>query len=84
MMKSTGIVRNVDNLGRIVIPIELRKAFHMDVGEPVELFVQADKIILRRYQPGCVFCGKESGLRVFGDYKVCKNCVDGLNSVQAP
>ena len=79
-MKSTGIVRNVDNLGRIVLPIELRRTFHIEVGDPVELFVQGDKIILRRYQPGCIFCGKENNLRTFGDYKVCESCVSALQN----
>ncbi|MBQ4064581.1 MAG: AbrB/MazE/SpoVT family DNA-binding domain-containing protein, partial [Clostridia bacterium] len=57
-MKSTGIVRKVDELGRIVLPIELRKSMEIDKkGDAVEIFIDDDRIVLKKYQPACVFCG---------------------------
>ena len=55
-MKSTGVVRKIDELGRIVLPKELRKSFGIDVGDPLEIFTEDDRIILKQYQPSCIFC----------------------------
>ncbi|NMR89793.1 AbrB/MazE/SpoVT family DNA-binding domain-containing protein, partial [Vibrio parahaemolyticus] len=57
-MKSTGIVRKVDELGRIVIPIELRRTLNISVKDPLEIFVEDDKIILRKFSPSCTFCNE--------------------------
>jgi transcriptional pleiotropic regulator of transition state genes len=57
MLKSTGIVRKVDELGRVVVPIELRRTLGIGEKDPLEIFVDGESIILRRYQPGCVFNG---------------------------
>ena len=81
-MKSTGIVRKIDSLGRVVLPIELRRNMGMDVKDPVEIFVQGDRIILRKYQPSCIFCGKETGLMEFGDYNVCQHCIQQMANSQ--
>ena len=56
-MKSTGFVRRVDNLGRIVLPMELRKTFEIDIKDPVGIYVDGEQIILKKYEPACVFCG---------------------------
>ena len=56
-MKSTGVVRKLDNLGRIVIPIELRRTMDIGLKDTLEISVEDDKIILKKYQPGCIFCG---------------------------
>ena len=56
-MKSTGIVRKVDELGRIVLPIELRRTMGIDVKDALEIYVEGDTIMLRKYEPSCVFCG---------------------------
>ncbi|MBE5781241.1 MAG: AbrB/MazE/SpoVT family DNA-binding domain-containing protein [Clostridiales bacterium] len=77
-MKSTGIVRKVDSLGRVVLPIELRRTMGMDVKDPVEIFVQGDRIVLRKYQPACIFCGSEKDLVEHGDYMVCRSCIEAL------
>lgn len=74
-MKSTGIVRNVDELGRIVIPKELRTTMDMTVGSGVEIFVEGDKIIIMRYYPGCHFCTNADNLVDFGGKKICKDCI---------
>lgn len=60
-MKSTGIVRKVDELGRIVIPMELRKSLGISEKDPMEIFVDGDQIILRKYAPGCVFYRRHYG-----------------------
>lgn len=81
-MKSTGIVRAVDELGRIVLPKELRIA--MDIngkGDSVEIFVDDDKIVLKKYQPACVFCGNASNVVYLKGKLVCRDCVKELSSL---
>lgn len=56
-MKSTGIVRRVDEVGRIVLPMEIRKSLNIDTRDPVEIFVDSNQIILRKYEPACIFAG---------------------------
>lgn len=73
-MKSTGIVRKVDELGRIVIPMELRKVFGIEVKDPLEIYVEEDRIILSKYQPVCVFCGDPQGVIEFKNKSVCRLC----------
>ena len=63
-MKSTGIVRKLDDLGRIVLPIELRRTLDIADKAPLEIFVEGDSIILRKYEPSCVFCGKSERKKV--------------------
>ena len=80
-MKATGIVRNVDSLGRVVIPIELRRKLGIEVQDSMEIFMDGDLIILKNYQPLCIFCGKDKGLkRVFGK-NVCEECVEELKQI---
>ena len=57
MVKSTGIVRKVDELGRVVLPIELRRTLNIDIKDSLEIYVENDSIILRKYEPSCIFCG---------------------------
>ena len=77
-MKSTGIVRKVDELGRIVLPIELRRTFNIDVRDAIEIYVDGNQIILKKYEPTCIFCGASSGLRDFKGKCVCSNCIQSL------
>ncbi len=77
-MKSTGITRPVDALGRIVIPMEIRNSFHIDTKDLLEIYVQGDKIILRKYEGSCVFCDADEGLVDFEDKKICKACLAKL------
>lgn len=74
-MKSTGIVRRVDDLGRVVIPIELRRTLQIQEKDPMEIFVDGDKIILKKYDPACIFCGGDNNVRSFRDKNVCQACV---------
>ncbi|MEG0944755.1 MAG: AbrB/MazE/SpoVT family DNA-binding domain-containing protein, partial [Angelakisella sp.] len=64
-MKSTGIVRKVDGLGRIVLPIELRRVLDIPVQSDLEIYVDGEEIILKKYVPNCIFCGGTNGLRDF-------------------
>ena len=74
MMKATGIVRKVDELGRIVLPIELRRTLGIDEKDPLEIYVDQEKIILKKYQPDCVFCGNASDNQLFHGKNVCREC----------
>ena len=73
-MKSTGILRHVDELGRVVLPIELRRALEIEEKDLLEISVEEDKIILQKYQPFCVFCGREEELSEYRGKKVCVAC----------
>lgn len=73
-MKPAGVVRKVDQLGRIVLPKSLRKRYSMNEGDPVEILVQGDHIILERYRPRCVFCGGMEEVREFKDRYLCGEC----------
>jgi len=73
-MKSTGIVRRIDELGRVVLPVDLRRAFDLDVRDPVEVFVDEDSIILRKYQPTCIFCGSSKNIELFRNKPLCADC----------
>lgn len=74
-MKSTGVTRPVDKLGRFVIPIEIRRTMEIEKGQPLEVFVGSDSITLKKYAPGCVFCGsiEDDMIRLYGKY-VCRKC----------
>ena len=77
-MKSTGIVRKVDELGRIVLPIEMRRTLGVDNRDPIEMFLDGKNIILRKYVPGCVFCGNPKGIIEYAGKRVCRDCIRGM------
>jgi len=77
-MKSTGIVRKIDDLGRMVIPIELRKTMNINKKDPMEIFVDGDKIILSKYQPGYIFCGETKNLVDYKGKLICQSCIDEI------
>jgi transcriptional pleiotropic regulator of transition state genes len=77
-MKSTGIVRNIDELGRIVVPKEMRKKMDIANSDPVEIYVDGDKIILTKYQPSCIFCGSEDEVIEFKGKKLCALCIEEI------
>ena len=74
-MKAAGIVRNLDQLGRLVIPKETRKAFNLNDGDPIEMFTDGDKIILKKYNPGCHCCGSMDHLTEVLGLKICPKCL---------
>lgn len=73
-MKSTGIVRKVDDLGRVVIPIELRRTLDIEEKDPLEIHVDGEQIILRKHAESCVFCGSEQDISAFHNKNVCTPC----------
>ncbi len=79
-MRSSGIVRKVDNLGRIVIPIEIRRAMSIDVKDPIEISIDGDTIVLRRQQTACALCGSNSDMRRIGDKYICAQCAQLIRS----
>jgi len=79
-MKSTGMVRKLDNLGRIVLPIEMRKSMGIDVKDSIEIFAEGDNIILRRYEAGCVFCGEARDTVMYRGKRVCSQCREQLGA----
>ena len=80
-MKNTGIVRKVDELGRVVVPKELRRVLSIGDGEPVEIYVDEDKIVLKKYQPHCIFCGSSEQVADFKGKKVCAACLEQLKAI---
>ncbi len=80
-MKSTGIIRKVDELGRIVLPIELRRVLDIAEKDELEIFTEGDRIILQKRQTSCVFCGSAKALTVFKDKHVCEQCARSLTRI---
>lgn len=80
-MKATGIVRKVDELGRIVIPIELRNKLDIAIKDPIEIFVEGSSIILKKYEPNCIFCGNSKELTSYKDKLVCSKCLTKLSDL---
>ncbi len=77
-MKSTGIVRKVDELGRIVLPIELRRTLDIMEKDSLEIYVDGSTIILKKYEPACIFCGNAKNTVHFKNKIVCENCIKEL------
>ena len=73
-MKSTGIVRKIDGLGRIVLPIELRRTLEIGDSDSLEIFIEDNTIILKKYQPACVFCGNAKDISTFKGRNICPAC----------
>lgn len=77
-MKSTGIIRKVDELGRIVLPIELRRSLDICERDELEIYIDSDRIILQKYEPTCIFCGNAEGLLTYNRKNICRACVGKL------
>ncbi|WP_284446244.1 AbrB/MazE/SpoVT family DNA-binding domain-containing protein [Paenibacillus hunanensis] len=83
MMKATGIVRKVDELGRVVIPIELRRIMNIDVRDGLEIFVDSDRIILKKYEPSCIFTGDTEDLVYFKGKLISRSVIEELNRLHS-
>ncbi len=79
-MKALGIIRPIDELGRIVLPVETRKMMDLNPKDGVEVFIEDDKIILKKYRPSCIFCGEADGVIDFKGTKICRGCIESLKS----
>ena len=77
-MKSTGIIRKADELGRIVLPIEMRRTLGVDNRDPIEMFIDGKDIILRKYAVGCVLCGNPKDNIEYASKRVCRDCIRGM------
>ena len=82
MIKSTGIVRRMDELGRVVIPMELRNQFKIAEKDPIEIFVDGSSIILRKYEPNCIFCGSTKNLIEYNEKLICNKCAEKISTLQ--
>ena len=78
-MKSTGIVRKVDELGRIVLPIELRRTLGIEEKDRIEIFVDGESIILRKYQPACIFCDNAKDIITYKGKNICPDGIRAMN-----
>ncbi|MGO4498845.1 AbrB/MazE/SpoVT family DNA-binding domain-containing protein [Paenibacillus sp. 2RAB27] len=82
MLKATGIVRKVDDLGRVVIPIELRRTLGVDIKDSIEIFTNGDSIVLKKYAPGCVLCTNIENVEPGpGGKLICKSCISQIKSI---
>ncbi|MBO8172660.1 MAG: AbrB/MazE/SpoVT family DNA-binding domain-containing protein [Bacillaceae bacterium] len=80
MLKSTGIVRKVDELGRVVIPIELRRTLGINVKDALEIYVDGEQIILKKYEPACIFCNSAEDVKNFKGKLICGECAKEISS----
>ena len=79
-MKNTGILRNIDDMGRSVIPKELRRQFDMGENTEVEIYTNDNTIVLKRHEPNCVFCGNERDLVPYKGKLLCPECIADLKN----
>lgn len=82
-MKSTGIIRRVDELGRVVIPIEIRNQFSIIEKDPIEIYVDGSSIILKKFEPNCFFCGNSKDLISYKDKLICDKCSNQIGNLRS-
>lgn len=80
-MKSTGITRQVDELGRFVLPIEIRRALDINVRDSLEIFTDEGRIILQKYHPACFFCSNADDLVYFENKRICRECLEKIKKL---
>ena len=80
-MKSTGIIRRIDELGRIVIPVELRNKLELTEKDYIEIFVEGHNIILKKAEQNCIFCGSSKKLSEYNGKQICKTCLTNLSEL---
>lgn len=78
-MKSTGIIRKVDELGRIVLPIEIRRTLDIEERDELEIFMDNDQIVLQKFEPSCIFCSSSKGLISYQGKNVCRECIRNMS-----
>ncbi len=81
-MKSTGIVRRIDSVGRIVIPVEIRTTLGIEIGDPLEILTDEHTVVLKKYQPTCVFCQSPDGLKEYKGRLVCRACAAEIGKLK--
>lgn len=80
-MKSTGIVRKLDELGRVVIPKEIRNKLDIEEKDPIEIYIDGNSIILKKFELGCIFCNNSKDLSTFKDKLICKKCLEKISNL---
>ena len=80
-MKATGLVRRVDELGRIVLPIELRRTLEIEERDALEVYVDGSSIVLKKYQPACIFCGNAKNMTTYKGKNICPACLRQLKAL---
>ena len=80
-MKSTGIVRRVDELGRVVLPIELRRSLDIEEKDALEIYVDGSSVILKKYEPDCIFCWNAKDVVNFKGKNICSSCLKEMKKV---
>lgn len=80
-MKTTGMFRQLDSLGRIVLPIELRRTLDIKTKDMLEILVEGNSVVLRKYEPNCHFCGGSSGLTSYKDKMICRRCLKDIKEL---
>lgn len=81
-MKSTGIIRKLDELGRVVIPKEIRNKLNIEEKDPIEIYLDGESIVLKKYESGCIFCGNTKDLVLYDGKLICKKCVTKLTELK--
>lgn len=77
-MKATGVVRKIDELGRIVFPMELRRTMDINPGDSIEIYVNDTNIVLKKYEPACIFCGEARDVSDYKGKNICPKCRNEL------
>ncbi len=80
-MKSTGVTRQIDELGRFVLPVEIRRALNINLKDYLEIHVENDSIVLRKFQPSCLFCGNTEDNVLFDNKRICRTCLMKLKEL---
>ena len=80
-MKTTGILRKIDGLGRVVVPMEIRNKLDISQNDPLEIHVEGNTIVLRKFEPDCTFCGSSKNVIEFKGKNVCEKCAKELKSI---
>lgn len=81
-MKSTGIIRRMDELGRVVIPIEIRNQFDIAEKDPMEIYVDGSSIVLKKFEPNCIFCGNTKNLVEYKNKLICEKCSKKISELK--
>ena len=80
-MKSTGVTRQIDELGRFVLPVEIRRALGINLKDYLEIHVENDAIVLRKFQPSCLFCGSTEDNVIYEGKRICRSCLEKLKEI---
>ncbi len=77
-MRTPGMLRKIDDLGRVVIPSEIRKAMQIDKGDVLEMSMEEDRLVIRKFAPACIFCGGTEHLFTYEEKNICGQCIETI------